>query len=184
MTYGNYTLVSEYGDEEGILVIEPDSQQYKSIAKVSHIVGCFPMWRKFIHEKIGYFDEQFRLVADYEFQIRVALNYGLVKTDTMLGYFLQGGNERLSQNIQLQNRERTAVELRYGIYYKMNLLYKKKAEDFKIKDVLSFGRYTPISNYIPSYLSYIKGKKVGWFVALFYLPLNYLRYLKNEIYGN
>ena len=31
---------------------------------------CMPMWRKKIHEKVGYFDEKYRSASDWEFWLR------------------------------------------------------------------------------------------------------------------
>jgi GT2 family glycosyltransferase len=178
MTYGNYILTPNYGSKNGTLVDEIDCNLKINESRVSHIVGCFPMWRKEIHNSIGYFDEQFKLVSDYEFQIRTALNYPLVKTNSMLGYYLEGCPKRLSKNTTLQNQERTAIELRYGVFYKLNLLYKRKANNYKVGLVYSFGKYTPVKEYIPSYQSYIQSKKNGWLWAYLLFPLNLIRYIK------
>ncbi len=184
ITYGNYILMQDYGRKSGTLVNEMDCDFKENEPKVSHIIGCFPMWRKDIHNSIGYFDEQFKLVSDYEFQIRTALNFPLVKTNSMLGYFLEGSPQRLSKNTVLQNEERTAVELRYGVFFKLNLLYKRKAKNYRIHEIFSFGDRTPVEEFIPSYKSYIQSKRGEWIKALLHLPLNIIRYIKNkEYYG-
>lgn len=40
--------------------------------------GCFlgpmPMWRKSLHEQVGYFDESYHVAGDYEFWLRLAKN--------------------------------------------------------------------------------------------------------------
>lgn len=66
-----------YGDE---YVIREDSSVYlKSrlegsyhILKNKCFVGPFPMWRKSLHEKYGYFDESYQVAGDYEFWLRIA----------------------------------------------------------------------------------------------------------------
>ena len=184
MAYGNYILSRKYGETCGILVNEIDAIAVPHEAKVSHLVGCFPMWIKKIHDKIGYFDEQFKLVADYEFQVRTAYNYPIYKVNHILGYFLNGvGNEgRLSQKSNLQNQERTAVEIRYGIYYKMNLIYYKSAlQKFDINHVYSYNQNFEISNYIPQYKFISKYSTSGIAKACLRLPKNILKYLKDRI---
>jgi hypothetical protein len=37
-------------------------------------VGPFPMWRKSLHDKYGYFDESLQVAGDYEFWLRIAKN--------------------------------------------------------------------------------------------------------------
>lgn len=184
ISYGNYILTQKHGDTFGSFVDETDFNIQPQEAKVSHIVGCFPMWRKSIHTQIGYFDEQFRLVADYEFQIRAAHSYPLIKVNHLLGYFLQGdGSEgRLSQKTDLQNSERTAVEIRYGIYYKMDLLFYKSAKKaYNINSVSSYGEQTTIDTFIPNYKALKCHKKKHLFIALLRLPFNLMKHLKHSI---
>jgi len=118
MCYGDFYGTDNYGCFEERLYQYSEYQTLKKAALRRHIIGCFPMWRKEIHQSIGFFDEQFRLVGDFEFQIRVALKYDLVKADSFLGYYLENKNHKLSSNRKLQDKERTVVELRYRIYDK------------------------------------------------------------------
>ena len=50
--------------------------------------GPFRAWKKVIHEKIGYFDEQLRSGADFDLMVRVAIVYKMKKTQGLLGYYL------------------------------------------------------------------------------------------------
>ena len=127
MTYGDMILNTKYGSTAGKLVQAPAYPIKKFDFLRSHYIGCFPMWRKEIHNILGYFDEQFRLVGDYEFQIRVVRAFPLVKTEALIGYYLTSVPSKLSSNSSIQNIERTAVEVRYGVFDKMNLLYIIKA---------------------------------------------------------
>ena len=122
MCIGNYIVVNEYGKTEGKLITVPEFEgKYKHSFIKRHHGGSFIMWRKSIHDKVGYFDEQFRLVGDLDFQIRVAKLLKIKKVDKILGYFLAGTPENLSSNYQLQDKENTAIHLRYGNYGLINI---------------------------------------------------------------
>ncbi|MGO8056459.1 hypothetical protein, partial [Rhizobium leguminosarum] len=55
----------------------------------SYVMSCFQMWRKSIHDTVGYYDEQFKCVGDFDFQVRVALRYPFVKVKQPLGIYLE-----------------------------------------------------------------------------------------------
>lgn len=120
LSYGDFIIVNKYGNREGFQVNEPQFDASNRTFYRQHHIGCFPMWRKSIHDKMGYFDEQFRLIADLDFQVRVARHYGLFKIPQQLGYYLEGTPGNLSSNSQLQDLEHTVLHLRYGNF---NLIY-------------------------------------------------------------
>lgn len=92
----------------------------------SCIITCFPMWRKSIHEKIGFFDEQFICAGDFDFQIRVAMDYELGYIEKILGVYLEnvGGKLSFNKNHELEN---TMIYLRYGAYEKVIIYNVLKA---------------------------------------------------------
>ncbi len=51
--------------------------------------GPQPMWRKEVHEVVGYFDDKLKIAADYEFFIRVCRKFGATHLRETLGLFLQ-----------------------------------------------------------------------------------------------
>lgn len=180
MPYGNFYHTSKYGDLKGKLLNERDCKIYSFLPKVSHLVGCFPMWRKSVHEEIGYFDEQFRLVSDFDFQIRVARKYKLYKIDAILGCYLSDDPGRLSKNSELQSRELVAVEWRYGIFYKTNLLALAKAYNYKWDCILSEGVMHKVTDYIKNqkYIRFICSPLLV--LALIKLPLYIIRYYRHS----
>lgn len=55
-------------------------------------IGPFPLWRRSLHEEIGYFDERYRSAADYDFWLRAALKHPLLHVPEFLGlYWLNDG---------------------------------------------------------------------------------------------
>lgn len=181
--YGNYYLTKNYGEMTGRLLVERDcaKRKYRLLPKYSCLLACFTMWRKSLHEKIGYFDDQFRLAADYEFQIRGARVGKLKKGDFILGCYLDGDANRLSKNTELQQTEVAAIERRYGIYYKMNVFFARKARKYDISHVHSFGQVKSIYSYLPN-LRWEKFANCLMLPAqLILVPYNILREIKHKI---
>ena len=147
--YGDFYGTSTYGTIPGKLYRYPEYEYGKKEAFRRHIIGCFPMWRKEIHEKTGFFDEQFRLVADYEFQLRVIRRLPLVKAKPVLGYYLENAGHKLSANRQVQHRERTAVELRYRMYNKILLHALPFSSMYRINHIMNFGKWITIRSILP-----------------------------------
>lgn len=179
LSYGNFVIVNKYGSREGVDKVELEYESNpKSFLRVHHI-GCFPMWRKDIHDTVGLFDEQFKLVADLDFQIRVSQKYPLVKVNTKLGYYLENTPTNLSSNRKLQRTERTALNVRYGNFdllhlpYLLSSLRKIKVTQYKWNGVYHQKREWAESNFMDSV------KKFPLIaISLFNLPLDTLRYIK------
>ena len=109
---------------------------YKRFLSQYHI-SCFQMWHKSIHQTIGYYDEQFKCVADFDFQIRAAFYFPFVKTKEVLGIYLEDQPHKLSAN-GLQNFETNIIHLRYGAYAHLNLLNLKRSKSLYKKNQLLF----------------------------------------------
>ncbi|HTI92581.1 MAG TPA: glycosyltransferase [Puia sp.] len=147
--YGDFYGTNTYGPYPDKLYEYPTYDYCKKEAFKRHIIGCFPMWRKTIHEQIGFFDEQFKLVSDYEFQLRVIRRLPLVKATPVLGYYLEHAGHKLSSNRRVQHRERTAVELRYRMYDKILLHFLPFISGYRVNHVLSFGKWTDLRSILP-----------------------------------
>ncbi|SHE35486.1 Glycosyltransferase involved in cell wall bisynthesis [Bacteroides luti] len=122
LTYGDFYYMFKYPEPSDILVVNKDFSINKNSFFRTHQIGCFPMWRKRIHDKLGFFDEQFKLVSDFDFQIRVARTSQIVKTNNIVGYYLENVPEKLSSNLWIQIIERNALYLRYGMFDLINWL--------------------------------------------------------------
>lgn len=103
-------------------------------------------------EKCGYWDEQFKSGGDFDFQIRAAFNTDFVKIDgePLLYYTRYEGSGSASSN-DLQKIERTVIELRYGIYDKINYKYLPEALKYDIFHVYYGGQKRHISELVPNY---------------------------------
>jgi hypothetical protein len=130
------------------------------------------MWRKAIHDHIGFFDEQFKLVSDYEFQLRVIRRLPMVKAASVLGYYLEHAGHKLSSNRRVQRRERTAVELRYHMYDKILLHCLPFVSKYRINHIASFGNWIAVRSVLPGHQR-ISQKKV---LSLLGMPFFYSRW--------
>lgn len=71
--------------------------------EIKNIAGPQPMWRKGVHDRIGYFDEAYEIGGDYEFWLRmVNSSMELALVPEILGVFYLGGlNKEFTDQLQL-----------------------------------------------------------------------------------
>jgi hypothetical protein len=111
------------------------------------------MWRKSIHQTIGYYDEQFKCVADFDFQIRTAFHFSFVKTGEILGIYLEDQPHKLSAN-GLQPLELNIICLRYAEYRYLNFFLLLEAKmKYSHNRMLFFDEWKEFTEKIP----------FGWF---------------------
>jgi glycosyltransferase involved in cell wall biosynthesis len=134
IAYGDIWISNQYGVQGSFLTHSPANNRKKDFFNAYHI-SCFQMWRKSIHQTMGYYDEQFKCSADFDFQIRAAIHFPFVKTEEPLGIYLEDQPYKLSAN-GLQCLENNIIHLRYGAYENLNLLKinlaKKKYQQKKL----------------------------------------------------
>ncbi len=182
LTYGDFYYMFKYPICSDILQVYKDFAVSPSAFLRSHQIGCFPMWRKLIHEKVGYFDEQFKLVSDFDFQIRVARRCQIVKTDKILGYYLEFVPEKLSSNSWTQGVERSTLYLRYGIFDFVNwLTLFSIIRKYKINHIFYKNRAISLSAFFYNYKRFVFLRTPLIFLSLFRQPRNILAYIKHEI---
>ncbi|HEY4109078.1 glycosyltransferase [Puia sp.] len=172
LSYGDFYGTRTYGPNADKLYQYPEYDRCIKEAFRRHIIGCFPMWRKTIHKELGYFDEQFRLVSDYEFQLRVIRRLPLAKAASVLGYYLEHAGHKLSSNRRVQRRERTAVQLRYHMFDKLLLHVLPFAFRYRLNHILSFGKWVPVRSILPSRT----GINTGELWSLLRMPFTYARW--------
>ena len=116
-------------------------------------ISCFQMWRKSIHSVVGYYDEQFKCIADFDFQIKTAIHFPFVKTQEPLGIYLEHQPHKLSAN-GLQPFERNIICLRYANYWCMNIFLLPEAKKkYRRNQMLIFDEWKDFTEKAPS----------GWF---------------------
>ena len=164
-TYGDFVIVDALGNRKGrpVTCIEFDRSEFTR----SMILGPFFMWRASLTPTVGLFDEQFKSGADFDLAIRLAMSSSGRKTKGNLGYYLsigQGassGGSHVPTNIQ--PIERTVIELRYGIYDKIDYGHIPHAARYNIPYLLQLGHWVHVEQFVPEYEKFISERHNRWF---------------------
>lgn len=152
-TYGDFICVSEQGSNKGSYISTID------FCANEFTQGCHAsptqLFRSSLIKNIGGFDEQYKSGGDFEFQIRAAHNCKFKKTEGPLCYYSKLPISISASSTILQPIERTAIELRYGLYDKTMELkgypYVHAARRYRLDYVLIHGKWQPLEKYVPKY---------------------------------
>ncbi len=82
------------------------------------LAGCHmgpqPMWRRSVHDEIGYFDEQFIVAGDYEFWCRLATKHRMKHLPDFLGLYYHNPAGIANQNKEAEARETALIHRSYN----------------------------------------------------------------------
>lgn len=169
ISFGDIWGTTSYGRHKSCFYQHPSWEQNKNAYMYRHMIGCFPFWKKSIHDKIGYFEEQFKLVADLDFQIRVSRISEIQKVDKPNGFYLIDSEHKLSSNTHLQIIERNVLNIRYANFDLLNLMYIIPAiRNYKIFNIKNKNSVINVSDIFPNF----------WFYWVKRLPLLILSIIK------
>jgi len=155
---GNFIIVNSFPNTKGKII---DHSQYCHNTKEftrSMVLGPYFMWRKSLCDKAGMFDEQLKSGADFDLAIRLAIHGKVGMAHGVLGYYLDEGLGASTRPNSKQALERTLIELRYGIFDKVdkNYIPLLQNEPYK-KDIIVFnGKEYKIEDFIPDYQNFLK----------------------------
>lgn len=166
---GNYYKIFKYGDTKGFL--KKDSALKKDVNGYTQFRnGCFLMWKKELHDYIGYFDEQFKISGDSEFYMRAMYNgYKVVSTNSLLGYFLRESNKGLSKQKSKEKErawEHQIISMRYEKIFIFNIINYYRTNKIKKTHILNFGIYHSIRIRKSNLLSLLLSTILFWFPDL------------------
>jgi nucleoside-diphosphate-sugar epimerase/glycosyltransferase involved in cell wall biosynthesis len=160
VVYGDYKVVTSFGKTDGKIV--SDALIEDELTR-SMIIGPFFMFRKSLLKKVGMFDEQLRSGADFDFAVRLGFHTKFARTSGILGSFFDERMRPESHLGSLQTLERTVVELRYGIYDKIDYDYVGEAEKYSVGQLKVDGKWTSVASYVPSYEKLLENRKAQWY---------------------
>jgi hypothetical protein len=158
---GNFIIVKSFGAHEGQYVDHyrmPASEYTRSM-----VLGPFFMFRKQLCDKAGYFDEQLRSGADFDLAVRLSIHGKCVRTKEVLGYYLNEGLGASTRPNSLQPVERTVIELRYGVYDKIDYNYLPQAARYNIPYILYNGTWQGVRDFVPGYDDFLGQRRKEWF---------------------
>lgn len=130
--------------------------------------GAFLMWRNFLKEDVGLFDEQFKIAGDFEYVTRCCISgRKMAKVRSILGTFTNNLSGLSTQpNSFRLNAERATIQIRYGIFDKIKIEHYDKNLSVSTQAFFFEGEFKNIKNYIPKYVSYIRKRKLLWVVCI------------------
>jgi glycosyltransferase involved in cell wall biosynthesis len=155
---GNFVIVNSFPNTKGKII---DHSQYRYNEKEytrSMVLGPFFMWKKSLCQKAGKFDEQLKSGADFDLAIRLAVHGKVGMVHGVLGYYLDEGLGASTRPNSKQPLERTLIELRYGIFDKVqqNYVNELSKEPYK-KNIIIFDKKEHlIENFVPNYENFLK----------------------------
>jgi len=164
-TYGDFVITNFFGEKIGSSVATPEWSN--ELATRGAIGGPFFMWRRDLISTVGWFDEQFSSGADFDYTVRLSLHTKATKTQGLIGYFLNEG-AGLSTAGTLQPIERTAIQLRYGIYETLDWRYVHQALYYRVRHILQPGGiWLQVEHLVPNYERLIEARKsTAWQIPL------------------
>lgn len=105
-------------------------------------MGPQPMWRKSLHDDLGYFDEQLTAAGDYEFWCRIACKYSMRHLPEFLGLYLHNPVGICNSNTRRAADESELVKSKYRCL--LPLPASDLPTGFYYKDAVTSGRYVNI----------------------------------------
>jgi glycosyltransferase involved in cell wall biosynthesis len=97
------------------------------------ITGSQPMWRKSLHDELGFFDTNYSIAADYDMWLRFTGKYQLLHVPEPLGVFfdspntISGANNRLQMDMESMNIKK--IYMREAHWFELPGIRKKLAAE-------------------------------------------------------
>lgn len=179
---GNFFIVPAFPSIRGKFIDEakyPPEEMVKSMK-----LGPFFMFRKKLCEKAGYFDEQFRCANDFDLAMRL-LHHGKARIlRENLGFFLNEAAGASTKPSSLCPVEKTVIELRYGIYDRIDYRLVPQALKYNIYNIRMGNRWIPVGDYIPDYETWLLDRFDKFSTTRFFVQFgtNVYRKLKKLIF--
>ncbi len=78
-------------------------------------IGPMPMWRRSVHEKVGFFDSDFITSGDFEFWVKLSEFFEFKKINQLLGLYLKRNDSIEHSNQEAKFLENTAIKFKYAL---------------------------------------------------------------------
>ncbi len=97
---------------------------------VRQFFGSHPMWRRSLHESVGYFSEQYQVTGDYDFYIRAGLKCDGLHVPRFLSLYCERPGSIEHANIERMNEEQSAIQDMFRDSVSLETLYPN-LDDYK-----------------------------------------------------
>ena len=127
-------------------IISPPAYERHEFMRSMHC-GPFFIFRKSLYEDVGPFDEQFKIVGDFDWCIRAAGKtdkFALSKESA--GIFRVDGNGLSSGGKPIHVAENNVVYIRHGVTDKLQKVERESMESYRPDSILHNGIYSIINN--------------------------------------
>lgn len=162
IVYGNFEVVRKFGSKKGTLTDFSAYQQKPEEFTRSMLLGPYMAFRKSLVEKAGYFDDQMRSGADFDLAVRLAFHGKPLMAQGLLGYYLNEGKGASTRPDSKQALDRTAIELRYGIYDKIDYDLVAQATQLDLLHIYANGKCVNVATLVPNYEKLIETRRIQW----------------------
>jgi hypothetical protein len=160
--YGPYAVSTQFPPDPAtarpVTAVEFEQEEFTR----SMHAGPFFVWRRSDDPATRFFDEQLKVGGDMDLAIRLAVRGHALPVSEPLGWYYDGGTG-LSTGGDTQPIERTVLELRYGIYDKVEVEWVAQASEYVIPQLLQpDGSWLPLDEVIPSYREWLRDRRERW----------------------
>lgn len=164
--YGDYIEVEQADSRSGVRRVSPSFNRAVFLRSFPQ-GGAFTVYRKDLVQKIGGFDEQLPVGPDMEYSFRVAASgLTMARVPGLLGYF---ANEKKGLSTAEGGRgaalDRTAIQLRYAVYDKIDLAYLSGVSSFQPDQILSNEKWSSLLAVWPEAKGYRDSRKFLWTIG-------------------
>ena len=163
LTYGDYVYVCKPDTFTGKLH-KTNEFDFDSFTKFPQI-GPGHFFRRSLLNKIGYWDEQLKSGADFDFQIRAAFNVKFKKTEgNPITFYTYNTNGVSLSSGELSKIEALAIALRYGIYQHIPTLinYLPEASRYNLPNIKNENIWIPLVESVPCINEIIEFRMKNW----------------------
>lgn len=166
LCYGDYVAVPAYGAEDGERRSTP-RYLVRHFARSFAQGGAFWVARRELYGTVGPFDEQFRVGPDMELSFRIAARgLKMIRCDGLLGFFTDAA-QGLSTREGAKDAavERTAIQLRYGVFDKVRPELVDAAKRYRLDEVLAGAKWIPLATYLPNHQAQLAARQPLWMLG-------------------
>ena len=152
--YGPYGVINQPGQIKARLVENKVSSSFMHLS--GFYLGPFFMFKREVIDLVGYFDEQFRSGNDFDFAVRLARSFQILRIDDVLGNFLDEGMGASTRTDSDQTLESAVIQLRYGQFKNVDKNLLPYLLQYSLPLLKWEDKWWSVSEYFPNYEAYIE----------------------------